>query len=331
MVKITVPFTIGHWMKSMMMLGLELHAVNFQNNLMSDAAIAHGQHFFADDGIPRPRPITFLAWASLCSMEPIGGWVGDYGKGYYPFRASEGRFILPFLPKLLSMDNVQSSLIRNSKAHIRDAHDRIRWGSIYIAEAADGDIIDTIHDGQLNPKTWVDVNRGRQPYGESVGIPPMWAEEGSGWDFGAIQWSLPGMNISFRTPYENLAEHGMIQLSRITPQSYRNQFYNVRRLMFRFINEGSLQEWARRYSVCANMFDEGIDRKLNWESTLALDEGHFRQEILAEARRQSMEVFESKAKSNKQSAKQIMRAAIENQAGLSLETLMSGFESKEEP
>ena len=100
-------FSEVDWVISVQFLCYEIARLKYKSNLLSDAAAAKGEFFFSDFGVPRPRPTTALAWASLCAFGPIQGYHGvkpgssDDEYIQYPFNLTQGKFLLPFLPKFL--------------------------------------------------------------------------------------------------------------------------------------------------------------------------------------------------------------------------------------
>src|SRR5882757_6127903 len=131
--------TLSSWRRSVISLVFQITRLSTSSNLLGDASSLRGEYFFSDNGIPRPRPATSLAWASLCAFGPVNGFIkpGE-PESYQRFDPTQGCFLLPFLPKILYNEEQNQSLGRQSKYHERDSLDRIRWGSVFIGDSASG-------------------------------------------------------------------------------------------------------------------------------------------------------------------------------------------------
>lgn len=115
-----IPFNIIDWRRSVVSLAIEIAHLKHKRNQMTTAAQARGEYFFADSGVPVPRPCTALAWASLCAFGPASGKWNVESSSLVPFSLTEGRFVLPFLPKVLLNEEASHSLARQSKIHVKD-------------------------------------------------------------------------------------------------------------------------------------------------------------------------------------------------------------------
>lgn len=227
--------TLNAWRRSVCALAFEVSHLSQSSNLLSDEAAKRGEFFFSDNGIPKPRPCTALAWASLCSFGPIIESKQNL---------NEGNFLLPFLPKLTGHDEVNQSLARNSKLHERDSENRIRWGSIYIADASSGRIVEQLPHGQRIAKEWGSERKHHSFMEVNLfSIPPLWAAAGDGWSIGIIQALLPAYPITLRDPMIMLAKQGVPETSfggKACPR--------INRLLFRFLDILAARTWAEAYA-----------------------------------------------------------------------------------
>lgn len=274
------PFSLRDWRQSIICLGFEITRLAFRHNLLPDAAGDRHEYFFSDSGIPRPRPCTALAWASLCAFGPIQGYV-DHEENHFPFRLDTGRFLLPFLPKLLRDEDTNQSLHRQSKAHMRDSEDRIIWGSIYIGDSRSGSIEEKVQQGQVPAKAWMDSKPTHHAIlnvrnaGES--IPPLWASADAGWQFGVVQ-AIHGTSIMLRDPMVQLAQYGISELR------YGGKYSPcVNRLLLRILKDSEAQVWASAYSSAVHADKDSILR----------DQQDLAFEILVSDKRQAEEASET--------------------------------------
>lgn len=242
------PFTITDWRRSLVALAFHISHLSQSNNLLGDNANDRGEYLFTDNGVPRPRPSTALAWASLCAFGPVQGFERPLENGqhlYHPFSLTSGRFLIPFLPKILFHEDMQSSLSRQNKSHARDKDGNIRWGNVYIADSNTGDILEQLPHGQRVAKEWSDSKpRGYilPTWRGQESIPPMYSESGEGWQFGIIQ-NLPNLLVTLRDPMLELAKRGIIETKyggRDCPK--------IRRLLIRFLDVTAARAWASDYA-----------------------------------------------------------------------------------
>lgn len=227
--------TLKAWQQSVCSLVFEITQLNQSSNLLPEASTLRGHYFFADHGIPKPRPCTALAWASLCFFGPI--------QAEESIDLQSGHFLIPFLPKIAGHDEVNQSLPRQSKLHEKDSENRIRWGAVYIGDASSGRIIEQLPHGQRVAKEW-GVKHKTSTLSELShnSIPPLWAEINSGWQFGVIQ-SLPAFPVSLRDPMIELSKHGI-------PETRFGGIGcpRINRLLFRFLDIMAARAWAKAYS-----------------------------------------------------------------------------------
>jgi len=227
--------TLNSWRRSICALAFEITQLTQSSNLLSDEAARRGEFFFSDHGVPKPRPCTALAWASLCAFGPVVESDQDL---------TEGNFLIPFLPKLAGHDEMNQSLARNSKLHEKDSQGRIRWGSIYIADVSSGRIIEQLPHGQRIAKEW--GSRGKFHSLAEINIimtPPLWAAASDGWVFGIVQALLPAHPITLRDPMIMLAKQGIPETAFGGKQCPR-----INRLLFRFLDVMAARAWAKAYS-----------------------------------------------------------------------------------
>lgn len=227
--------TLDNWVKSVVCFAHEIHNAGPAHSLLGQPALDRDEYMFSDEGIPIPRPCTALAWASLCAFGPVN---------MPGFKITEGAFLLPFLPKIRYGEETNQSLIRTSKAHQKDSFDNIRWGNVFIGDSKNGQIIEQLTHGAYPAKAWMaESDRARfNAHDGQHPIPPLYAYIGEGWQFGVIQ-NLPSMPVTLRDPFIELARHGIPILGSIP------NVYNIRRLLFRFLEIGSARRWATGYSA----------------------------------------------------------------------------------
>lgn len=240
-------FNCNDWIKSVTTLCFEINGLYKDKSQTSSKAKERGEYFFSDSDVPVPRPSTALAWASLCAFGPINGFKGPNGE-IQEFNPIRGNFLLPFLPALRHNDEQNQSLARSSSAHSKDRFGRIQWGSIFIGDAVTGSIIETLDEGSYAALEWADKPKAsnylrRLEQGQH-NIPPLYAAQGYGWQFGVIQ-NISGFHQNLREPMIELAKSGIF-LSAIIGK--HNPQIRVRRLMIRFLNVKAAQVWAKAYS-----------------------------------------------------------------------------------
>lgn len=273
--------TLTNWRYSILMLGYEITKLAYTENLMPGTSTERGEFFFSDSGVPKPRPCTALAWASLCSFGPIQGYITvvDDDFFHHQYGLTHGKFLLPFLPKILKDEETSQSLSRQSKAHHRDAQDRIVWGSIYIGDSESGDIVETLSNGQQIAKAWVE-----RPPRQAVAwtqrqheVPALYAEAGAGWQFGIIQ-NLSSIPVSLRDPMIELARNGILELKHGGVDAPK-----VRRLMIRFLKTAEARAWAKAYS-------DAMHLALDYDAVI-----QDRDKLIEEMRKKQMRVEHEKA------------------------------------
>lgn len=258
------PHSLAQWRLSAIALAYEITQLHYDSNLLTDAASKRGEYFFADAGIPTPRPATIVAWASLCAFGPIQGVTNALRTRSSPYHLTSGLFLLPFLPKLRLNEDTNLSLSRMSKAHVLDPSGRIRWGPCLIAESSTGAIIQTLSDGSTSARSWQahapDSPLLRGHLDPSLGqhrVPPLYSYTGEGWQFGIIQ-NLPSMAITLRDPFNELARHGIPELARLNGAG---SLPRVTRLLFRFLDIRSARKWAGGYASAAEEFSDSAARE----------------------------------------------------------------------
>lgn len=241
--------TLPLWRRSVISLAFQIACLSQSSNLLGDACTERGEYFFSDNGVPRPRPATALAWASLCAFGPVNGFVKPGDEFWEDERQiwspTQGHFLLPFLPKILYNEEQNQSLARMSKHHERDSADRIRWGSVFVADSSSGQIIEQMSHGQRVAKEWIDSHpRGYiLPTWEGQShIPALFGETGEGWQFGIIQ-NQANLLVTLRDPFIELARRGIIETKHGGSDCPR-----IKRLIFRFLDITAARAWAFDYS-----------------------------------------------------------------------------------
>lgn len=203
-------------------------------SLLTDNAALRGEWMFADSGVPLPRPSTAIAWASLCAIGPSNDW---------RFNISSNTFLIPFLPSLRHGEDTTQSLPRTAKQHRRDAEGRITWGRIYLADAADGRIIDALDQGAVVATEF--MHKRFDPligWAPRASLPPLWGSFDEGWQFGIVQ-SIPSIRLSLRDPMIFLAQRGIPETLNLAPGIPR-----IKRLLLRFLDLAAVRRWAAAYS-----------------------------------------------------------------------------------
>lgn len=254
------PFTYERVARSIMCLGIELTILNQRQNLATATSERKGVFFYADEGIPTPRPLTILAWGSLCSLFPIHGVHLGEGTVMAP-RLKDSHFLIPFMPALLSGDPSEDGLSPISNLHTRNPesnrpiHGYPHLGSpresgaieIEMIRSAD-EMVDnfryeSMHDIHAIPLTAL-ISR-------VYPVPPLWADLNQGWQYGMIQHSsVSGWRL--RDPMQMLARHGIPLLNRhVHAKLWPGAFIN--RLMFRFLSPNAIRVWASEYNRCAQL------------------------------------------------------------------------------
>ena len=238
---------LDDWIRSIMCLTYEINRIHSPNNMLAAAAAARSHFMFTDSSVPKPRPCTALAWASLCAFGPIQGFVThrDGVRYQHEFDARQGRFLVPFLPRINPDEDTTQSLIRSSRLHARDTEGHIRWGNVYIGDSSTGEIVEQLSHGQFPASEFMDEHPLRSLMNrraEQHEVPPLWACYRDGWQFG-INQTLTSQRLTLRDPMIELARHGIRQMS-----FKHNNFLQVNRLLLRFLNVADARSWAKAYS-----------------------------------------------------------------------------------
>ena len=236
---------IDSWRRSIICLSYQIHQLSLTNNLLGESAAERNEFFFSDFGVPMPRPCTGLAWASLCSLGPVQQMVTPDGNN---LDLTNSRFFIPFLPKIRYGEETNQSLIRTSRAHVRDSDDNIRWGSVYLCDSSDpiSCIDEQLQHGAFNPKEWMDShstsNALRLGMASDSFPPTLYSYVNEGWQFGVIQ-SIPTIAVTLRDQMVELARHGIPELE------YLRGVPKIRRLLIRFLDVQAARAWGKAYSL----------------------------------------------------------------------------------
>ena len=236
------------WAKSVGLLAIEITLLSADQNLMPDKSAEKGFFFFSDSGIPLPRPITAVAWASLLNYDPIWGFVGKEWAMY------DHRFILPFLPPGLKDDPADITLSRQSNLHTKNEQGQIDWGlamfydlTLFGMNRADINI-------RYFNKFMYRVND--VPY--AYPVPPLWADFNEGFQFGYVQ---PNHSLTMREPFERLAAHGIPLVNRLSHKQW--PIDPIRRLMFRFFSTAAGYSFAQAYlNATRNVTGEAYEQDM---------------------------------------------------------------------
>lgn len=306
-----IPFTREQFVRSVCWLAIDINLNHRRDNQLTEKARQRHEYMFSDHGVPKPRPCTALAWASLCAFGPIQGFakiLEDGSRLHHPWNPTKGFFVIPFIPALNANDPQDTSLSRASSIHNRMEDGTIDWGPLWIADATTGQLMWQSSLDHHNVKEWYDQKPGPGWFSpdsltpdNQCDIPPIWAFPNERWQFGLIQ-KLHSMAIPLRFPFEELAKNG-IPLTE--PMELK---LHVRRLMIRFSKVEAAQAWANAYC-------EAMKSALDFEACKA-DAIRFDQELQEKKKKSMVKDLLSTKKSTQKKRKLSSRidpfAGIEN-------------------
>lgn len=233
--------TLESWRRSVAALAYQLSQLSSRSNLLGEAGTERGRYFFSDAGVPLPRPCTITAWASLCSLGPSNGTIRHIDGAKILYNPLTQPFLIPFLPKIRHGEDSSQSLARTSRHQVKNSLGDIRWGKIYVANPLTGGIEEEFSHGAISAKLFFEY-RNHYFSIAPFRVPPLWAMNGSGWQFGIIQ-AHPSLNFTLRDPMIELAKNGFPELSAAGDLSPK-----VNSLLIRFLTIESAKSWANAFS-----------------------------------------------------------------------------------
>lgn len=274
-----IQITLKMWHRSVVALAFDIAYLHRELNLLGEKAMSRREYFFSDFGVPKPRPCTALAWASLCAFGPIQGYrkltpihdgeltegphgsiVKNYLESYRPWNPCMGAFLIPFLPSLSPNDDQSVGLPNASTLHVKSLDNQQQCGFAYIADAATGALGWQLPVGNgINVKQFSDMdmlNLHSHGYmwdslltsgSNHVDIPALHSYfekdvNGCLYQFGLIQ-RIEGQSHDARFAMEQLAKNG------IPYTEYLNPYMQVRKLLIRFLNIEAVHAWAQAYAM----------------------------------------------------------------------------------